>query len=97
MVNKKKDRKYKNVKKVRKEIKSPKIETEEKILTEEESLEWLVDGINKTIRTRIKAFFDADPTRLVEDYQLSIDNNDGKVVLLFIKDGEIAHTESFKA
>lgn len=79
------------------ELKNPKIETEEKLLTEEESLDWVVDGINKTIRKRICSFFENDDTRIVKEYQMNIDNNDGKVILHFIKDGEIMHTESFKA
>ena len=85
------------VKQIAEELKNPKIETEEKLLTADESLDWLVDGINKTIRKRICAFFDADNTRSVEDYQLKVDNFDGKVVLGFEKDGKVVHTESFKA
>jgi len=84
------------IKQIRSEIKNPKIETEEKLLNEEESLEWLVDSINNKIHERIRAFFAEDDTRNVEDYNLNIDNLDGKVVLDFEKGGKIVYTESFK-
>ena len=85
------------VKQIAEELKNPKIETEEKLLTADESLDWLVDGINKRIRESICAFFAGDETRKVEDYKLNIDNFDGKVVLGFEKDWEVVYTESFKA
>ena len=77
------------------ELNNPVVETEEKQLTEEESMEWLLDGINKTIRKLIKKFFEGRDD--LEEFNLDIDNKDGKVVLSFLKDGEVVHSESFKA
>ncbi len=85
------------VKQIRHELNNPVVETEEKHLTEEESLDWLVSSINKRIEKEIRNYFAEDDSRNVEEYNLKVDNFDGEVVLGFEKEGEIVHTLTFKA
>ena len=85
----------KEVQELREELKNPKVETEEKLLTEEETTDWLVDGINKKIHEHIRAFFANDEYN-VEDFTLSIDNEWSEVFLVYKKGEEIVKTESFK-
>lgn len=84
------------IRQIRQELNNPVVETEEKQLNEEESLDWLVGSINKRIAEEIRNYFAEDDSRKVEDYNLKIDNFDGEVVLGFEKDGEIENTLTFK-
>ena len=85
----------KEVQELREELKNPKVETEEKLLTEEETTDWLVDGINKKIHEHIRAFF-GNGKNNVADFTLSIDNEWNEVYLVYKKGEEIIKTENFK-
>ena len=64
----------KELKKVVKELNNPVIETEEKTLTEEESVAWMSASLNKRIHDKIREFFKEDDTRSPEEYEMKLDN-----------------------
>ena len=82
---------------IKEELANSKIETEEKLLTEEESRAYVADKINKRACEEIRKFFEEDEARQIADYQVKIDNFDWEIYVIFIKEGEEDIIIKFKA
>ena len=84
------------VKQIKDELAKTKFETEEKLLTEDESRSYVADSINKRISEEIRNFFEEDEERQIADYQVKIDNFDWEIYIIFMKEGDDNITIKFK-
>ena len=83
-------------KQINDELDKSTFETEEKLLTEDESRSYVADKINKKACEEIRKFFEEDEERQIADYQVKIDNFDWEIYIIFMKEGDDNITIKFK-
>ena len=79
------------------EREKPKIEIEEKTLEGQDAIDYIAKTIEDRSAKLIRAYFtNEDMQRDVASYEVKIDNVWGDIIIEYIKDGTLEHTESFK-